>query len=101
MERIALLAIGVVLLAGPVAAIWYFAMGALGITLMVVVMVFGGGALAAGFGYEPPPPQVDPNAPAGPVPPRYDGGGDTGAGTSGHSGGGSGGNEGGGGGESG
>ncbi|WPB83370.1 hypothetical protein [Sediminicoccus rosea] len=96
MERALLLLIGVVLLAGPVAAIWYFAFGALGITLMVVVMVFGGGALAAGFGYSPPPPQVDPNAPPRPLPDRYDGGG---AGSAGNGGGGNagGGNEGGGG----
>jgi hypothetical protein len=77
MERALLLAIGVILLVGPVAAIWYFALGALGITLMVVVMVFGGGALAAGFGYSPPPPpKPDPSAPPRPLPPRYEGSGE-------------------------
>jgi len=74
MERAILLVIGFILLAGPVAAIWYFA---LGVTLMVMVTLFGGGALAAGFGYSPPPPpKADPNAPPRPLPPHYEGSGE-------------------------
>ena len=58
MERAILLVIGFILLAGPVAAIWYF-------------------ALAAGFGYPPPPPpKADPNAPPRPLPPHYEGSGE-------------------------
>jgi hypothetical protein len=79
MERAMLLAIGVVLLVGPAAAIWSYGMGALGITLMAVVMLFGGGALVAGFGYTPPPvAKPDPNQPSRPLPDRYEGSGEGG-----------------------